>query len=575
MVLAFDGRIDNRDDVVAALGLPPRDLPESSIVLAAVERWGEAAPHRLIGDFAYAVWDSRARRLILTVDQGGCRTLYFHAADGAVAFATSMGTLLALPGVPRRLDEGLLAEHLIQCHRNDDRTEWQGIQRIPAGSQGVFGDGSHRVEAWWRFDPARRIRLARDQDYVDAARDLLDQAVACRLRSATPIVASLSGGLDSSAVVATAVNRFAPQGLDTLTITPPHDAPPMPWEGRYHDERPFVEAIGRRYPNLRLHFAHSDAEQRGVSESVEFLERNALMVHWGFSKEGDGPILELMRSLGSTVHLGGMAGNHLLSWDGIAGLGGMLDDGRYLAFAGEVRALAAVTGRSLLRTAWGGGVRQRSPRFLRRGVDWLKGRPATPYFAYSIANPVFLADVNVMERLGDQPILPGFDSRFDSRALRMRAMETRFRLLERARSRGRTIGIEVRSPLADTRLLEFCLAIPDDQYLRNGTTRWLARRVLADRLPAEVVSNPLRGAQDQHWFRRMTLRRAEFVERVEAMAASPLANRVLDIPRIRKLIQEWPADAAAANRRWYDFHTLLPHAVNVGSFLRWAESRSR
>jgi len=131
------------------------------------------------------------------------------------------------------------------------------------------------------------------------------------------------------------------------------------------------------------------------------------------------------------------------------------------------------------------------------------------------------------------------------------------------------IGCDYRHPLADRRLLEYCFAVPENQYLRNGVTRFLARRVLADRLPPEVINNTQRGIQCPDAFQRMHYRRDAIVSGVEELERSSVACRILDIPRMKALATHWPTDPVAAG---LEYQNVLYRGLQYGQFLRWIEN---
>ncbi|MBS4052672.1 MAG: hypothetical protein KGZ69_15950, partial [Methylomonas sp.] len=150
LVLIHDGRLDNRDEIASALGISLRgEVADGRLLLAALETWGTAALPRLIGDFALALWDTLNRRLILARDQLGRRTLYYHQGDGFVAFATHYRALLALPGVPRAVDELGMADFLILNVRHPVETIYRGVRRVPAATIAHFDAGGPRFERYW------------------------------------------------------------------------------------------------------------------------------------------------------------------------------------------------------------------------------------------------------------------------------------------------------------------------------------------------------------------------------------------------------------------------------------------
>lgn len=259
-LLMLDGFLDNRDELAEALGLGAEAsaMPDGAYAMAAVERWGGRAAARLGGPFALALWDRTEGRLLLAVDPLGRRPLYYHRQEGRLAFATNLRALLALPGVPHDLDDQRLADHLLDQPGDHDRSFYAAIRRVPAACTAVFRDpargGAPVVERYWQPDFERRLHLPRDDDYVEAARELLDRAVRAHLRIAGPVVATVTGGLDSSGVAATAARLLAPGTLTTLTAVPADGVPLPVRRGAYTDDRPYVEAIAARHPNIRPQF---------------------------------------------------------------------------------------------------------------------------------------------------------------------------------------------------------------------------------------------------------------------------------------------------------------------------------
>lgn len=132
-------------------------------------------------------------------------------------------------------------------------------------------------------------------------------------------------------------------------------------------------------------------------------------------------------------------------------------------------------------------------------------------------------------------------------------------------------GLDVPDPLSDRALAEFCLAIPREQYMLDGRQRSLARRVLADRLPASILNQPLYGQVNVEWFDRLEPQRAEIAAELDRLARVPLAAEMLDLPRLKALVDDWPRDGQAALARKFEYESLLTRAVRMGRFLRWLD----
>jgi asparagine synthase (glutamine-hydrolysing) len=136
---------------------------------------------------------------------------------------------------------------------------------------------------------------------------------------------------------------------------------------------------------------------------------------------------------------------------------------------------------------------------------------------------------------------------------------------------GEIFGHEVRDPHADRRLLEFALAVPEPMFRRDGIPRSFARRVLADRLPREIIDERRRGANNPTWFRSLDARRGIIAGDIERLEASPLARRLIDLPRLQRLMAQWPKDEQAAEARLGEYRLALARGVHVGRFVRWVE----
>jgi asparagine synthase (glutamine-hydrolysing) len=191
---------------------------------------------------------------------------------------------------------------------------------------------------------------------------------------------------------------------------------------------------------------------------------------------------------------------------------------------------------------------------------------------YSALDPAFAAQARLTDHFARLDFDPAArQSRGGYRATLCRVLQGQ-NLAADGRSALRALtGLDLRDPLADSRLLEFCAAIPGDQFLRNGQTRWLARRVLADRLPPMIIENRRRGAQCPEWFDRLDARRDRIARDIAGLENSPTASRVLDIARLKALTTDWPSDPAQAMRQGDAYRFVLARGAHVGEFIRWVE----
>ncbi len=479
VVVTADARLDNRAELAAALDLDPRradDLGDGALILRAWERWGEACAARLLGDFAFVVWDARRRVLFCARDPAGVKPLYYHAGPRVFAAASGTAALFAIPDVPRRIDELRIAAYLVPGLDNRTATLHEDIARLPAGhSLIVTPAGAAAPRPYWQLDPMRELRLGSDAEYAERFRELFTDAVRCRLRSAGPVAAALSGGLDSSAVVCVARAVQAAMGTGPLTTyTARFPTIPSCDEGAYVAA---VEAGGGLAPrHVRGDVLDPLGDfEREAGPGDEVFRAPGYYMHWALYRAASAD--------GMRTFLEGTGGDVVVS-HGTGYLGDLARQGRWLALAREARRFS----RSFERSAW---------RVLRMVAASVAPRPARRAWRRLrrqgvLGPPLIRTDFARRIRLDERlraaepgPPPTGVEwARYDHwrqlTAPRMAAT------LETLAAAGDAVGLDSRDPFLDRRVMEFCLALPASQKIRRGLTRIVARHALATLLPAEI-----------------------------------------------------------------------------------------
>ena len=353
-------RLDNREEVGASLGLGGGELArrtDAHLLLAMHERWGDDGVARCVGAFAFALWDAEARRLTLGRDCLGNRPLFYHRGPHFVAFATSLRSLLALPGVPRALDELALAQFIAVNHREQQRTLYRGIERVPSRTMVSIDRNGMQSRKYWTpdFDAAPLYR--REEDYIERARELLDQAVASAMRDTSHVAIATSGGLDSSAIAATAVRLGTAQSITCFSMVPPPGTQIDVGPFRYLDERDKVEALARMHPSLSVRFITPERDDPLAEEDTRFFARANLPALGPMGLGIGRHFTDAIQAAGHRVVLVGNYGDFGLSWRGPLSLVALLRGGQVSTFAHELRAVLFV-GRQGCWPAW---VRLRRP----------------------------------------------------------------------------------------------------------------------------------------------------------------------------------------------------------------------
>jgi asparagine synthase (glutamine-hydrolysing) len=527
------GRLDNREELVRELGVPAGErTSDGRLVALAYERWGERAPERLLGDWAFAAWHPRERRLVLARDHYGQTALYYHAGPHSLAFASSLKGVLALPGVPRRLDEWQLAQSLVLHVGDGAATMYEGVKRLPAAHAASFDRDGLRTREYWRLTDAPEVRLGGDGDYVEALVDVLGRAVRSRLRSVSPLAATLSAGLDSAAVTALAARELGGEALTAYTARPayPEVAAEMP--GALVDEWARAQLVAARYGNVE----HIGVDGRGVTP-LQAIE-HSLAIH--DEPEHAGPNLPWVRALLDTAHergarvlLTGQSGNGSISWPGdpqralVA-----LAAGDPRAAAQHLRHLSRASRYGLAGALWHGLA---LPVRHRVAAQRMRRDPTrTPGWHGSLIAPQFAARIGVRDRLRGH----GWDPALALAPPRERRLSYLLpgKLPTGAwwHQRGAAQGIEMRDPTADVRVLELCVGTPENQFARNGHDRWLIRRVLGPLVPPEVAWGRARGAQGADIAYRLRADSSATAAAVERVASSDVAREYLDVESVRR-----------------------------------------
>lgn len=564
LALVADVRIDNRGELAAGLGLAVADalrLCDSELLMRGYLKWGEELLQRLVGDYAFALWDSARERLLLARDFLGRKPLYHHRGNGFFAFASMPKGLHALPEVPYGLCEERAVDFLGHMAGIGTASYFDGIERVEPGHVVTVSRTGVSAREYWRPDLSPLI-LPRPGDYAEALREKLDEAVAARLRGAGGMVgAHLSAGLDSSAVTATAAMRMLTAGGRVTAFTavprPGYDGP-VP-RGRLADEGPIAAAVAAHYPNVD----HVRIESGGVSPLRDFDRRFFLY---------ERPILNLCnqiwleaindraRALGLSVLLTAELGNLTMSYPGEHRLPELLGQGRLVGFAREAAGLLRNGHR--LRGIAAAAFASYLPERLWAALTRLS--PAHNLHRVSAVAPALARDEGFRRRALERRQAPQYRVARDGLRARMDKLAT-FDAGNFNKGVLGGWGIDLRDPTADRRLVEFCLRVPTEQYMRRGVQRALARDAFADRLPPALLAEKRRGYQFADWHENVAAVRGDIAAEVDRLADDPFARKAIDLERLRALVRDWPSGPELAERM-LDYRCALLRAVSIGRF---------
>jgi asparagine synthase (glutamine-hydrolysing) len=464
-VLVFDGRVDNSEEMSAALDVRS-PLADEALVLAAYERWGEDCFAKLLGDFALAIWDERRGALVCARDVFGVRPLQYRTEGGVLAFASEAPPLLSLTEAMPRPNECMAAEYLAFTVQSMHETLFDGVYRLPPAHALVATRGQTRVFRYWE-PRTTRLHYADEADYEAHFNEVFREAVRCRLRADGPVAIALSGGLDSSSVAVVASSLSLSSGGE------PPLAVSLIYPGLACDESAYIDAVVGTAAMKSVRTVSTIPQQTYREYAERYLDfpglPNGLTVL---------PMFALARDAGAHVVLTGIAGD---DW-----LDGTSDTERWadMVVAGELRSVLGEIGlrpsraRSLVRLLAADAGERLVPAMVSRAAARL-ARPPFPWLRRD-----FVQRVGLRARIAPSP--RGARSFTDAAALAVGFSPWRVRAHELQQRPAAECGLELRHPFEDRRVAELALRLPPEIRCKGDEWKRVLRRAMKGLLPELV-----------------------------------------------------------------------------------------
>jgi asparagine synthase (glutamine-hydrolysing) len=467
--IMLDGRLDNREDLTSELGNNvPSMNTDVEIAAAAYERWGIDCLGKFVGEWALSLWDPGEKSLILARDYAATRHLYYYVTGEKVLWCTYLASIVTLSAKPLTLNHEYMAGYLVDFPAAH-QTPYQEIQAVPPGKFVRLRGGGSTIHPHWVLEPRKTISYKTDEEYEEHFRHLFRQAVRRRLRSDGPILADLSGGFDSSSIVCMADDILAHEGADVpkLDTVSYYDlSEPDGDDFSYFTD---VEAARGR-TGFRINM-----EMFGLPFNLEhpyFVATPSLEQTPDLKRARD----KIIETGGYRVSLSGMGGDEL---NGQAAelrvqLADLIVQFRFRELARQLKAWSL-----LMRRPWIQLLFQSTVHLMPMSVRAQTTEQARldPWIGTHFARRYQLSRL----QLGEVKDMP-------SRLPSMKDWAMTLASLAKQVAEQRPSVEERRYPFLDRDLVEFLVAIPQDQLLRPGERRWLMRRALRDVLPPKVLA---------------------------------------------------------------------------------------
>jgi len=492
-VLTWDGRLDNREELSAEfrsyLDADPTDV---GIVAAAFDRWDTDCFRRIVGDWAVSIWKPEQRELLFAADYIAIRHIFYYVKNDQIWWSTDLSPLVLLSGDKFHINDDYIAGYF--AHDPDAHlTPYREIREVPPGQFVRVRNRSVSTERFWRFSPKSRIRYKTDAEYEEHFRHLFRQSVRRRLRSDSPILAELSGGLDSSSIVCMADDILVNEGkhlqrLDTISYY--DDTEPN------GDDSIYFPKIEQKRGRVGIHV---DGSKVGSSlASLQFSEFCPLPGALGAGRKLGDERADVVRHGGYRAVLSGIGGDEFLGGvpDPRARLADLIVQFKLVSLVKQLTAWSLIKRRPWIHLLWQSAI-DVLPASLGQYV--VKEAKVESWIRKDFAKRTRLAvrQLDVDEHFGFW--LPTRRSCIGG-VLLMASKLAKYTPPVPAIE-------EARYPYLDQNLIEFILSIPASQLLRPGERRSLMRRSLAGIVPQEILSRRTKqvGARtpilvlEKHW----------------------------------------------------------------------------
>jgi asparagine synthase (glutamine-hydrolysing) len=487
--ITFNGEIYNYQELRHKLpNYPYKTQSDTEVILAYYETYGTACLSHLNGMFAFALWDSLEKRLFVARDRVGKKPFYYFLSDQYFLFSSEIRSLLASGLINAKLDELHLAEFFKYQASMDQHTLVKGIQQLHAGSYALIENGKFTEKKYWGYD---EIKPSEDDPATTKTKvkDLFIDAVRLRMVSDVPLGVFLSGGIDSSLVVA-CMAELSTQPVNTINIS---------FDEKKFDESGYADQIAKQY-NTRHH--------RIVIRPDEFLKSMDEILAAMDTPSGDGPntylVSKYTKKENIKVALSGLGGDELFAGYNKFMIYHKLMQNKWIL---NVPSLIRHSLAKMILSA-GHGYKFNKLGYLLKLKEWdvatvypiLRGAYSNEEIKSILSGPI--PEDRVEQKLAEINKHVGWMGSFSMATIGEMETYTRDVLLRDTDQMSMTHGLEVRVPFFDYRLIEYVLSLPDSIKYPH-TPKQLLVESLAPRLPKEIVNIPKMGftLPWEHWLK--------------------------------------------------------------------------
>lgn len=485
-ILVADIRIDNRAELFGAtrhlLAQPSLAQTTDADLAIAVSRLpGTEFPRDIVGEYAMVLYERRTNRLLLCRDHIGARPLYYYCDSNRLVVSSQLAPLLDVCGVSREIDE----EYVAGCMSRGPTiglTPYKHIHAVkPAHIIVATESGALAERRFWKLDVEKEIRLKRDEDYEEAFRYHVRNAVQAPLRTNRPVMIELSGGLDSSTIACVADESIRQRRVDSDhfdTVSYVYDESPT------SDESKFIHCVEDHLGRTGIHVRDEDCSLFPArAEDLDIVSPNPILCSFGYHET----LCQLMRENGARVLLTGVGGDQVLgsSYDPYPELADLLMLKQPIALHRHLQVWSQTLQKPYLSLLWHKTLGPVAPRRMQPLFRRAEMKRIPSWF-----NAAFVAKMKLREN--EIPPQDPFGFKLPSSRDKSISYLSVIKNVAPCHRREMT-SLDSAHPFMHRPLIEFLQAIPFEQLLRPGENRSLMRRALRDLLPEKIVRRKTKG----------------------------------------------------------------------------------
>jgi len=544
LTITADAIIDNRKELFELLNIPEDTwgkVTDSELILKSYEKWGKNCTQYLIGDFAFAIWNEKAQELFCARDHTGTRTFYYYYKDNQFIFCTVIKPIIAACNQKMGLNERWIADFLTLTgvvHQSEcEETIYTDIMQLPPANLLILNKSGITKKKYWNpLKSVKRLKLKSDKEYYERFIEIFTEAVRCRLRCNGDVAISLSGGLDSGSVACIAAQELKKQNkslkafsfisLDNLKYKIPSN--------RIANESEYIEAIKERCGNIDVTYCKCEGKDSysKMDWFIQVLEQPYKNIENSFWND---EINSRASQSGCRVLLTGQYGNVTISY------GNFFTRAYTLYRHGSfIRLIKEIKGFSKIHKASG------------LYVAKVIFKSFIPFWIRKLAsknneiNDSSFVDNNLIKKWDIETRFKkqGFITKPEryytfKKAKKFIVNPIAFTQIGTVTTKtALAYGIIKRDPTMDKRVIEFCLSLPDDLFVRNGEERRLVRKAMKGILPDKVRLNvSYRGIQHADWIQRLEPKRKAIIEDLEDIIKQGKLKEYIDLEKFREEVE--------------------------------------